>query len=70
MTQSQKPEVEIPWFNASNANDQSCFDVQRLTDGTIQTRNSTNPGVVIDYTPKEWAAMIKGVKEGKFDHTV
>lgn len=66
----QQPEVVIPWFNASANDGSSCFDVQKLSDGTIQTRNSRHPEVVTDYTPKEWAALVMGVKEGKFDHTV
>lgn len=67
---SQQPKVVIPWFNASSNDGSSCFDVQQLDNGTIQTRNSKRPEVVIDYTPEEWAALVHGVKEGKFDHTL
>lgn len=63
-------DVIVPWFNASSNDGSSCFDVQKLADGTIQTRNSNNPGVVTDYTPGEWSAFVTGVKAGKFDHTV
>lgn len=65
-----QPEVTISWFNASSNDGTHCFDVQKLSDGTIQTRNSTNPGVVTDYTPGEWEYFIAGVKAGTFDHTL
>lgn len=66
-----QPQVVIPWFNASSNDGSSCLDVQKLSDGTIQVRNSTRPdGAVIDYTPEEWAAHIQGAKDGKFDHTL
>lgn len=68
---SSKPEVVISWFNASSNDGSSCVDVQKLSDGTIQTRNSKRPdGAVIDYTPEEWGAFVQGIKEGKFDHTL
>lgn len=67
----QQPEVVIPWFNASSSNDGSCFDVQKLADGTIQTRNSNSPDQgIIEYTPAEWATFIAGAKNGVFDHTL
>ncbi len=67
---TKQPEVVVPWFNASNANDQSCVDVQLLDDGTVQNRNSKRTEIVTAYTPKEWATFIDAVKAGKFDHTV
>lgn len=67
---TQQPEVVVPWYNASSNDGSSCFDVQRLADGTVQTRNSKRPDVVTDYTPEEWVAFIAGVKDGKFDKTL
>jgi transposase InsO family protein len=66
-----QPEVAVPWFNASSNDGSSCVDVQQLTDGTIQMRNSTRPdGAVIDYTPAEFRAFVLGAKDGKFDHVL
>lgn len=67
---SAEPTIVKSWYNASNANDGSCFDTQFLSDGVVQVRNSRNTGVVIDFTPEEWAAMIAGAKAGKFDPVV
>lgn len=67
---SAEPTIVKAWYNASANDGSSCFDVQHLSDGTVQTRNSRNPEVVIDYTAAEWAAMITGAKGGKFDPVV
>lgn len=66
-----KPEVVIPWFNASSNNGSTCLDVRKLSDGTIQIRNSTQPdGAIIDYTPEEFGAFLQGAKNGVFDHVI
>jgi len=56
-----------PWFNNSSANDGTCFDVQFLSDGTVQTRNSRIPGEVTNYTAAEWDVFIEGAIAGKFN---
>jgi hypothetical protein len=63
-----QPQILKPWYNASANDGSSCFDVQFLADGTVQTRNSKRTGTQIDYTADEWTAFITGAKEGKFDH--
>lgn len=66
-----KPEIVVPWFNVSSNTWETCVDMQKLADGTVQIRNSTRPdGAVIDYTAAEWATFIQGVKDGKVDHTL
>lgn len=65
-----EPTVVKAWYNASANDGSSCFDTQFLSDGVVQVRNSRNPGVVIDFTPEEWAAMIAGAKAGKFNPVV
>lgn len=60
-------EIIRPWYNASSNDGSSCFDVQMVEDGSVQTRNSKWPEVVTAYTADEWAAFITGVKDGKFD---
>lgn len=61
--------VVVPWFNAS-AQGGTCFDVQLLDTGIVQTRNSTRPGVVTDHRQADWTAFVAGVKGGEFDHTL
>lgn len=65
-----EPGVVKSWYNASSKNDGSCFDVQHLSDGTVQVRNSKRPDGVIDFTAAEWEAMLTGAKAGKFDPVV
>lgn len=57
------------WFKSSlsfaNGN---CVEVQFLTDGGVQVRNSRDrAGAVITYTREEWEAFLGGVKNGEFD---
>lgn len=57
------------WFKSSysfaNGN---CVEVQFLTDGGVQVRNSKDPdGPVLTFTREEWEAFIGGVRLGEFD---
>lgn len=46
----------------------NCAEVQFLTDGGVQVRNSRDrEGAVLTYTAAEWDAFIGGVKLGEFD---
>lgn len=46
----------------------NCVEVQFLTDGGVQVRNSRDPGQgVLAYTRDEWEAFLGGVRLGEFD---
>lgn len=67
MTQSATP--GSGWFKSSlsfaNGN---CVEVQFLTDGGVQVRNSRDHAQgVLDLTAGEWDAFIGGAKNGEFD---
>jgi Domain of unknown function (DUF397) len=45
-----------------------CVEAARLTDGRLVMRDSTDTsGPVIFYTREEWRALVKEIKDGKFD---
>lgn len=51
----------------SSAN-QDCAEVAPMSDGGRMIRNSKCPEAgEIGFTPSEWDAFIKGVKNGEFD---
>jgi hypothetical protein len=46
-----------------------CVEVAVKTDGGRKVRDSKDPeGVLLDFTPGEWVAFIKGAKDGEFDN--
>lgn len=57
------------WFKSSlsfaNGN---CVEVQMLTDGGVQVRNSREAdGGTLTFTAAEWSAFLGGAKKGEFD---
>lgn len=59
----------IGWFKSSlsyaNGN---CVEVQFLTDGGAQVRNSRHPeGGTLTFTREEWESFLGGVRLGEFD---
>jgi Domain of unknown function (DUF397) len=57
------------WIKSSDSfANGNCVEVQFLTDGGAQVRNSRDPeSAVLTYTAAEWDAFIGGVKRGEFD---
>lgn len=46
----------------------SCAEVQFLTDGGVQVRNSRDPGQgTLTFTAAEWHAFLDGARKGEFD---
>ncbi|MBC8093294.1 MAG: DUF397 domain-containing protein [Pseudonocardia sp.] len=49
----------------------NCVAVGRLGDGSMAVRHSTapalGPGNTLVFTPAEWDAFVRGVKDGEFD---
>jgi hypothetical protein len=45
-----------------------CVEVAGLPGGYIGVRDSKSPGIVLRFTPAEWAVFIGGAKAGDFDH--
>lgn len=46
----------------------SCVEAGALPDGRVVVRHSHHPdGSTIVYTPAEWDAFLKGVRDGEFD---
>ena len=46
-----------------------CVAVGQIQDGSVVVRRSqdSDPAKALIFTKKEWAAFVKGVKEGEFD---
>lgn len=60
------------WQKSRHSNSQgTCVEFARLPGGDIAVRNSRFPdGPALVYTPAEMEAMLRGVKDGEFDHLV
>lgn len=47
----------------------NCVEVASLLGGGVGVRNSRDPdGLVLRFTPGEWAAFLGGVRNGEFDN--
>lgn len=62
----------VVWKKSTRSGDAggNCVEVGRLADGSgrIAVRDSKNPdGPALIFTPDEWAAFVKGVKDGEAD---
>jgi Domain of unknown function (DUF397) len=64
----QNATVRNAWFKSSlsfaNGN---CVEVQFLTDGGVQVRNSRKREDVLTFTAEEWDAFVGGAQNGEFD---
>lgn len=60
---------DLTFHKSSFSNGQAeCVEVAVTADGGRAVRDSKNPtGPMHFYTPGEWSAFIKGVKDGQFD---
>jgi Domain of unknown function (DUF397) len=57
------------WFKSSESfANGNCVEVQFLTDGGAEMRNSRDPeaGTIV-FTAREWQDFIDGVKKGEWD---
>jgi Domain of unknown function (DUF397) len=54
------------WRTAIASGGTGCVQV-RSDNGMVLVGDSKNPGPVLSYTPREWAAFIDGVKKSEFD---
>ncbi|ONK12361.1 hypothetical protein STBA_31030 [Streptomyces sp. MP131-18] len=58
------------WFKSSHSNSQgTCAEFAKLPSGDVAVRNSRFPeGPALVYTTAEVEALLRGVKDGEFDH--
>ncbi|WP_425581388.1 DUF397 domain-containing protein [Streptomyces sodiiphilus] len=63
---------DVVWLKSSYSNSQgTCAEFARLPSGDVAMRNSRFPeGPALVYTPAEIEALLRGVKDGEFDHLV
>ncbi|KAB8163824.1 MULTISPECIES: DUF397 domain-containing protein [Streptomyces] len=62
----------VTWMKSSHSNSQgTCAEFARLPSGDVAVRNSRFPeGPALVYTPAEVEALLRGVKDGEFDHLI
>ncbi|MER5970690.1 DUF397 domain-containing protein [Streptomyces sp. NPDC001922] len=60
----------VVWLKSRHSNSQgACVEMAKLPDGGVAVRNSRFPdGPALIYTPAEVDALLRGVKDGEFDH--
>ncbi len=55
------------WFKSSDSGPSDCVEVA-FVDNLVAVRDSKNQrGEVLVFTPKEWQAFLKGVRQNEFD---
>lgn len=59
----------LTWMKSTwSEGEGECVEVARLPEGGRAVRHSKNPtGEVLEFTPGEWAAFMRGAKDGQFD---
>jgi predicted secreted Zn-dependent protease len=59
----------VEWMKAhASVNNGACVEVASIGD-FVAVHDSKEPeGPALTYTPREWEAFIRGVKNGEFDH--
>lgn len=62
--------LDAVWQKSRHSNSQgTCVELARLPDGEVAVRNSRFPeGPALIYTCAEIEALLRGVKDGEFDH--
>ncbi|MBF8185054.1 DUF397 domain-containing protein [Nonomuraea sp. K274] len=62
-------DLSLAWRKSSySGSGDNCVEVAALPDGSQAVRDSKEPdGPVLTFTPGEWDAFVKGVKDGEFD---
>ncbi|UED85586.1 DUF397 domain-containing protein [Streptomyces profundus] len=62
----------VRWLKSSHSNSQgTCAEFALLPSGDVAMRNSRFPeGPALVYTPAEIQALLRGVKDGEFDHLI
>ncbi|MBL1067608.1 DUF397 domain-containing protein [Streptomyces sp. 7-21] len=62
----------VSWVKSSHSNSQgTCAEFARLPSGEVAMRNSRFPeGPALIYTRAEIEALLRGVKDGEFDHLI
>jgi hypothetical protein len=60
----------VLWLKSSHSNSQgTCAEFAKLPNGEVAMRNSRFPdGPALVYTRAEVEALLRGVKDGEFDH--
>jgi hypothetical protein len=60
------------WTKSTASGDTNCVEVSfNPTSSAVQVRDSKHPSVaVLKFSPSEWLAFVRGVKNGEFDITV
>ncbi|TDC21577.1 DUF397 domain-containing protein [Streptomyces sp. 8K308] len=63
---------DVVWLKSSHSNSQgTCAEFAKLPSGDVAVRNSRFPdGPALVYTPAEVEALLRGVKDGEFDHLI
>jgi hypothetical protein len=62
-------EKYVSWFKStkSSGND-NCVETSFAENGDVGVRDSKDrSGPILEFTPGEWAAFVKGVRDGEFD---
>jgi hypothetical protein len=60
---------QAKWHKSSHSSANGCVEIARVK-GHIAVRDSKDQqGPVLVFTPTEWRAFLKGVRDGQFDHS-
>ena len=64
--------LHAAWRKSARSNPSgNCVELARLPAGQVAVRNSRDPrGAVLVCAPDEIAALIRGAKDGQFDHLI
>jgi hypothetical protein len=57
------------WHKSSHSSTNGCVEIAQI-DGYVAVRDSKNQqGPALVFTPTEWRAFLRGVRDGEFDRS-
>jgi hypothetical protein len=61
--------LSLDWLKASLCQNGECVEIACDT-GTVAMRKSTQPDLVLRFSPDEFGAFLREVKEGRYGSTI
>ncbi len=59
--------TRVPWWKSTYSGDSGCVEIAFADDRVAIRDSKDEDSPILTFTPAEWAAFIKGVRNGEFE---